>query len=223
MIHIFICDDHPLVVDGLSTNLASFDVITVVGTAPNGIKCIEAIKNTQVDLVLLDLSMPEMDGIETSSIIKDQFPWVKIIILSSFDDPEKIKAVRDIGVEGYLLKTASQTELINAIEIVYTGGTNFSHHISSQLRKAVNLMEPEECYQLNLHTFFTKREYEIMGLILADKKSTEIAQELNIAESTVLSHRKNIYIKADVHSSTGLIRFAMENGYEWGDEDHLLP
>ncbi|MFT5337771.1 MAG: two-component system nitrate/nitrite response regulator NarL [Sphingobacteriales bacterium] len=221
MIHVFICDDHPLVVDGLTTNLASFSSIEVTGSASNGKRCIEAIKDSKIDILLLDISMPEMDGLEASAIIKDQFPWIKIIILSSFDDPEKIKAVHDIGVEGYLLKTANQAELLRAIEIVSSGGTNFSHHISSQLRKADQLMEPEEYYQLDLVKFFTRREYEIMEKILADKKSSDIAKELDIAESTVLSHRKNIYIKADVHSSTGLIRFAMENGYEWGDDDEM--
>ncbi len=125
-INIAISDDQQLMIDGIKTALADSPEIKIVGEAYNGLEIIEIVKNAKPDLILLDIKMPELDGLEAAKILKKQFENIKIIILTQFDERSFIRCCQKIGVEGYLLKDCGKIELLKAINKVYNGGILFS-------------------------------------------------------------------------------------------------
>ncbi len=198
MINLIIADDHPIFIDGLKTVLADVPDINITGEAQNGKQVIELLEYKQADVVLLDIRMPEMDGIETAKEIKKRYPHVKIIILTQFGEKCLVKNFMELGVDGYLLKDCSQQDLINAIKTVNNGGTWFEIHNKINI---TTLDKPK----------ISKREKEVLKLIAREKCSKEIATELKLSVNSVHTYRERLLAKAGVKNTAGLIYWATKN------------
>ena len=206
---LIITDDHQIMIDGLLSILAHQPDITIVGVAKNGIQALAILAKEQVDIVLTDISMPEMDGLELTRKIKQKYPQIKVIALSMHGDATHIDEMIEAGVSGYIYKNASNQELIEALTKVYDGRQYFSDEIAGTIMRSLSdhTRRKQEEEKVNL----TDREKEIMLLIAREYSNARIGTELNISERTVETHRKNIYRKTSTSSLVGLIKWAYEN------------
>ena len=202
---ILIADDHQIVIEGLKSLLIGQKHIQVMGEASNGKEAIEILKKYEVDIAVLDISMPEMDGVEATKIIKKEYPDVKILILTMHDGSEFIHELVEIGANGYILKNRGKEEFVAAIETIAKGEEYIKGIVLKTLIKAVRKPKPNAVQ-------FTKREKDVLRLIVDEHTTSEISAKLNIANSTVETHRRNLIEKTGVKSSLGLVRYAMENG-----------
>ena len=209
MINVFIAEDQTIVLDGLQALLKEAEGIRVVATASDGKGALEILKNHSVDLALLDIQMPEPNGIEVTKIIKEKYPEVKVLILSQHEEIEYIKEVDAIQGDGYLLKNTDKGELIYAIKHIAAGGFYFSKRVM-EIEKE-HKRNGKEVEKLNL----TKREKQILLLTKDGYSAPMISEELSIAPSTVITHRKNLKTKLGLNSILDLVRYATQN-------DHLL-
>lgn len=201
-INIAIADDHQIVIDGIKTIMSDSPEIKIVGEAYNGLEIIEIVKTKKPDLVLLDIRMPELDGLEAAKILKKQFKDIKIIILTQFDQKSFIRYCQKIGVEGYLLKDCGKTELIKAIKKVYNGGLLFSVNNvgTSKATQATQIKSKD--------ITLSSRELEVLLLMANDTSCSEIADELGIKKSTLGSFRQRLLNKSGTNTTTGLINWA---------------
>lgn len=204
MIRVAIADDHPLVLNGLQAMIDSHPDLQMAARAENGRKLIEEMHQHDVDVVLLDIDMPEMNGIETTAEIQKLFPKVRILILTIHDEKSFIQQLIQLGAHGYLLKNSSEEELLHAIRNVHEGRNPFSGKVT------MKLIEPEMPPNDELK-FLTEREVEVLSRIAAGKSNKEIGGELFISHRTVDTHRTNLMKKLDVHNIAGLIRIAYRN------------
>jgi DNA-binding NarL/FixJ family response regulator len=162
-----------------------------------------------VDVCLLDISMPGMDGIETARLLKEKKPDVKVIILTTYNDREIVEEMIDIGVSGYILKNATKQELVDAITKVYNGGMYFSNEVQQSLMENyVKLNRQQKSPQAIV---LTEREKEILQLLSKEYTNEKIAAELNISYRTVETHRKNIMHKTNAHNLAGLLKYGYQN------------
>ena len=206
-INIAIADDHQLVIDGLKSLLEKDPNLIFKAHALNGVEALNLARNLKVDLFLMDIDMPEMDGIEATQALKKEFPAIKVIILTMHDEKAIIKRLMEIGADGYLLKNCGQDELLLAIQNVFSGKKHFSSEVT------MSLLQPDEPEQQaeNLADL-TEREIEILKLIAEGLSNKEIGEELFISHRTVDTHRTNLMKKLEVHNIAGLIRFAIKSG-----------
>lgn len=207
MIRIFIADDHEMFRDGIKSLLNSFRSISVVGEATNGEEVLERLKTTEVDVVLLDISMPGINGIEAATMLLKQNPDVKILMLSMFNDAKHIQEVIKSGAKGYVLKDCPTKELVDGIQTVFEGGTFFVDEVKEKL---INSFKTDEVHG---KVVLTKREQLILEMICEDMTTPQIAEKLTLSVHTVESHRKNLLMKTGAKTSIGLVRFAVDNGY----------
>lgn len=207
MIRVFIVDDHQVVIDGLSSILSEDDNIEVCGTAQNGKEALHQLESVSPDVLLLDINMPEMDGIEVIKALRVKAYETKVLVLTMHNNPQFTKQLIHLEVEGCLLKNAGKKELIYAINGINNGGKYFGEDVTTTLLADVKRVEDVvEKVQL------TKREVEIIRLIASEFTTNEIAVELAISSHTVDTHRKNIVNKLAVKNTAGLVKFAIENG-----------
>ena len=203
-IEIVIADDHEIVLEGYSSILSELPNMKVVATARNGKELLHQLQSHRADVLLLDLNMPVMDGIEATPHIKAGFPNVKIIVLTMFDDAAHIKKLVDLGVDGYLLKNTDKNTLIRAIEAVVEGKTFFDSEITKTIlngfKQKVKIADEE--------VVLSERELEIITLIASGMQTAEISEALFISPHTVKTHRKNINLKLGIHNLAELIMFA---------------
>lgn len=195
---IIIVDDHQLFLDGLVALLSKYDDIKVIEATTNIEKALKTIKRTQPHLVISDISMPEMNGIEFISILKEEYPAIKVMVLSMFANLQSYK-----NIDAYLLKETSEKELIFAINEVVENN-----------RKYLKILENKE-ENINLYdskVLLTTREKEIIRLIIKELNTGEIAKELFISKHTVMTHRKNIFFKLEVANIAGLTKKAFQLG-----------
>ncbi len=204
-LRILICDDHQIIVDGLKALVGSISGCEVVITANDGKEALEALELLNIDIVLMDIDMPVLNGLDATSLIKKKFKHVKVIILSVHSDKGMIKNLIDIGVDGYLLKNCSKEELINAIKQVSGGGQYFSSGVTH------SLMSPDEGENKEIVGDLTSREIEILQLIANGLTNKEIGEELFISHRTVDTHRTNMMKKLNLKNIAGLISFAIKN------------
>jgi DNA-binding NarL/FixJ family response regulator len=209
MIKLLIADDHPLMANGIKSLFVDEEEIEVVTTVSNGIEVIEVLKTIHIDVLLLDLDMPEMNGIDCAKVVVKDFPKVKIAILTMHEEKSLIKNLVEIGVSAYMLKTIPKKELLNAIDIIYNGGQYFNADITNVL---LNEKEKSNQKQDPLIDTLTKRESEIIKLIAQGNTNSQIGDQLYISPKTADVHRTNIMRKLDVHNVAGLVRFAFKNG-----------
>ena len=211
---VFIADDHAIIRDGLRHILSRAPEYEIIGEAGDGREAIEKIEELEPDIVLLDISMPFLTGVEVARHIKQKAPSIKIIILSQYDNFEYIKELLEIGVDGYVLKDDTSDELLRAVSEVLKGNNFLSPDItrifiSDYSGSGKTGKEGELETQFNL---LTPREREILKLIADGRQNAAIASILFISEHTVKTHRSNIMKKLDIHNLVDLIKYAMKNG-----------
>ena len=200
-IRVLLVDDHSLVLDGLKARLQRSEQIEVIAQASDGREALEAVERHKPDVVLMDINMPSLNGIEAAEILSEGQTEIALLILSVHDDREYILDAARAGAKGYLLKSATAEEMINAIHAVYRGGTFYSPEIAQIL-----LQQPSSTATL------TNREQTIVSLLAEGKSSKEMARELDISVRTVDVHRRNIRQKLEITSTADLVRYAIEFG-----------
>ena len=206
MIKIALVDDHKIIIDGLKSLLNQSSTIQLVATANSGKEILQKINETVIDILITDISMPEMNGLELAKKVKQLFPEIKIIALSMNADGSTINAmVNDADITGYLLKQTGANELITAIEKVYKGGIYFQTEILNALEQQTKIKQQQVSANLS------NREIQIIALLEKDFSNKQIATELNISVRTVETHRKNILRKTNTNNLLSLIKWAYAN------------
>jgi len=208
-IKVLIVDDHRVVRDGLSKILESCNDIHVIGEAANGLDAIRKYAELKPDVILLDISMPKLGGLEVSRRIKKENPSAKIVILSMHEEEEySMKLVR-LGVSGYLLKDSAAQEVIEAVRSAFAGRAYFSPQISKTLAESYREVAP---VQDDPYERLNDREREVLQLIAEGHTNKAIADILFISPKTVDNHRTNLMRKLNIHSAADLVRWATKRG-----------
>ncbi len=207
MIKILITDDHQLVIDGIKLMLAEADDLQCVGTANGGEQALELLATTPTDVLLLDINMPGMDGLETCRRVRRDFPSLKILMLSMLREGSLVKMLLNEGASGYLLKNAGKDEVLEAIRKVHRGERALSSEVLD-----IFLQPDGEKKRLLTSPFpsLSRREKQILQLIVDEKTTGEIAEELFISFGTVETHRRNILMKVNARNTAGLVKAAIE-------------
>lgn len=213
MIRVLVVDDQDILVEGLSVILGKEEDISISGTAGNGRKAYELCKRNRPDIVLMDIKMPEMNGVEATKLIKKDFPEVKIIVLTTFNDDEYIYEALKNGASGYLLKDAPPAEIAKAIRVVYEGGALIHSEVAAKVIDRFSQMargkaEKQADPRVNL---LTEREIEICRLVAEGRNNREIADVLYLSEGTVKNHITRILVKLELRDRTQLAVFAIKN------------
>ncbi|WP_281631419.1 response regulator transcription factor [Flavobacterium luteolum] len=207
-IKLLIADDHTMFLQGIISLLEQESNINVIDKAVNGIEALEIIKRGIVDFIILDISMPKMDGIELSKILKKQYPHVKILIVSTHSNVMIVSRLIRIGVNGYLLKNAEKEELLKAINTIASGENYFTEELEE--KHLINSKKIEK--QVSALTELSSREKEILVLIAQEYNTAEIAEKTFISLNTVNTHRRNLLSKLNAKNTAGLVKYAVENG-----------
>lgn len=198
---VFIVDDHYMVVEGIRSLLQHDASIEWVGHAMTASSCLAFLKQNEVDVVLMDINLPDKSGIDLCAEVKKEFPTVFILGLSTFNQQSFIQKMMENGASGYLLKNASQEELLEGIQEVMKGKLYLSLEAAQSLRQSAETPVP----------VLTRREKEILELIAEGMTNNEIAQKLFISVSTVDTHRKNLLAKFEAKNIAALIRMATQS------------
>jgi DNA-binding NarL/FixJ family response regulator len=205
-IHIVVVDDHPIVRDGLVAVLSTQPDFEVVGEASNGPEAIQCVSTIKPDVILLDLEMPDMDGVETLQRLREIDPAVHVIVFTAFDTDERIVKAVQAGAQGYLLKGVPRDEIFNAIRVVHAGGALLQPVIASKLLRQVSRDAQPEPDPL------TERELEVLRLMAQGQMNKEIAAALVISERTVKFHVSAILSKLGAGNRTEAVTLAAQQG-----------
>ncbi len=207
-ISIFITDDHPLAVEGLQNMLYSSPEIEVRGTFVNGEDLLSGLRKELPDVLLLDILLPDCDGMELAATIMHKYPELKILAITSLDAPVYVKKMMKNGCKGYILKNTDKTSLIGAIKDIYRGGD----YIDPALKEKLSYNFNQKSWEVLKNPELTNRELEILKLIMEDKSSQDIASQLYLSLRTVETHRFNLCKKLGVNNKASLIKTVMEQG-----------
>lgn len=207
-IRLIVVDDHIKVHQGIAAIIEAFDDLEIVGHASNGQEAISLVAEHQPDLVLMDVIMPVMNGIEATRIIHEMLPDIRILALSSFQDGDSVRAMLNAGAVGYVLKNASIDDLVHTIRAAHSGKIVLSPEASALLLQPVSAPAAPKAGDFGL----TQREREILKLVVTGKNNSEIAAQLIISLSTVKFHVSSIFAKLNVTNRVEAARVAMENG-----------
>jgi len=215
-ITVFVADDHNVVREGLISLLSLDEGIEVVGEAPDGRTAVEQVVKKRPNVVLMDISMPGLNGLEATRRIKAQAPEVKILILSAHENEAYVLESLRNGANGYLLKNTSSEDLHAAIKSVHSGQAFFSPGVSKiladdYLKRVTDVSGSSELAPVP-GPRLTQREREILQLVAEGKSHQRIAELLHISVRTVDTHRNNIIQKLDIHETAGLVTYAIKNG-----------
>lgn len=197
---IFIVDDHYMVIEGIRSLLQHEKNIAWLGHATNAGSCMAFLKGQQPDVILMDISMPDKSGIDLCRQVKEKYPSISILGLSTFNQQSFIQKMVDNGALGYLLKNASKEELLEAIEAVNKGQKYFSGEVVETLKLSQNIVAP----------ILTRREKEVLELIVDGMTNNEIAEKLFVSVTTISSHRKNLLTKLAAKNTAALVRIATQ-------------
>jgi DNA-binding NarL/FixJ family response regulator len=211
-IHILIVDDHPVVRDGLVAILSTQPDFAIAGEAASGEEALGIFQKRQPDVVLLDLEMPGMDGVEVIQRLREARPQVKIVVFTAFDTDERILSALQAGAKGYLLKGAPRAELFEAIRIVHQGGSLLQPVVASRLLDQIAAPEGGPGSGAEAVEELTPREREVLALLVKGKQNKEIAAELTIAERTVKFHISSIFGKLGAGNRTEAVTTAIQQG-----------
>jgi DNA-binding NarL/FixJ family response regulator len=208
-IRVLLVDDHAILREGLQAMLSLSEDIEVIGGASDGSQALEFLQRCEVDVVVMDMAMPGMGGIEATRRIVALYPHIKVLVLSQHDDERYVLPVCQEGASGYVLKRSASNELICAIRIVYDGSTYLPPTIADKLLRAFRNTNHNHSEEEN---GLTEREREILVLVSEGKTSDEISSLLHISKKTVMCHRANIYKKLGTHNKMELIKYAHHLG-----------
>lgn len=201
-IRVLLIDNHPLVLEGLKAVLETYDHIAVVGTAVSAMAGLDAAVTTRPHVVLMDINMPQINGIDALELFKEKQLSSRVLMLSMHDSREYISTSVMYGAAGYILKDVETEEIVAAIDAVAGGGTYFSSGVRDVLMEGSS----------GRLKALTTREQDVLLLIARGKSNRDAAAALDIAERTMETHRKNIKRKLDIATTAGLIRYAIDNG-----------
>jgi DNA-binding NarL/FixJ family response regulator len=215
-IRVLLADDHELVRTGLVKLLETYKDLLIVGEAADGVEAVEKTKKLNPDIVVIDLSMPRLSGIEATKIIRKECPQVGVLVLTMHQNEEYVYQIFKSGAGGYILKDTGKDELAAAIRAVAKGEKFFSPRVSEimvdgYLRKAVARDEGTTGKINGLTISLTKREREVLSLIAEGLNNQQIGEKLFISPRTVDTHRTNIMQKLDIHDAGHLVKFAIEH------------
>ncbi len=201
-----IADDHQIVIDGLSAAIRNFSHLQIVITGTSGDSVLAGMAQQPIDILLTDMMMPDMDGVQLAKAVRSRFPAVRIIALSMSGSGYQVhEMISNLQIEGYLLKQCGIDELVGAIETVFRGGSYFQPSIREELEKYIRLQGDKQ------HVRITTREREIIALMENDLSNKEIAMRLFISVRTVETHRKNILAKTGTNNVLSLVKWAYEH------------
>ncbi|MCC6723060.1 MAG: response regulator transcription factor [Saprospiraceae bacterium] len=212
MIKIVIIDDHQMIIDGLKLLASNFKNLEIVGQAKHLSELYSVLNRTQPDILILDIKIGEENGIDEVVRLRNFYPNMKIILFSSYNFPSLVKKALELKVDGYLLKDTEADELITAIETVMSNKKFIGGNVNRSTFRDDEADEFEDNDEFVKKFNLSSRELEIIRLIVQGLESGQISEELFITLNTVKTHRKNIFKKLNITSSTELIRFALENG-----------
>lgn len=205
MISVFIVDDHPVVVEGLQSVIEKLEGLQISGVAYNAIDAINLLKDVQTDVLLLDINLPDISGIDLCKKVRKEFPNIKVLGISTFSERSYISRMIQNGAHGYLIKSASKEEIGEAITSVMHGKLYMSLNME-------HLLLPSSVLIKDNMPELTKREREVLQLIAEGLTNNQIAEKLFVSPSTVDTHRKNMITKLEVNNTAALIRFAAKYG-----------
>jgi two-component system, NarL family, response regulator DegU len=214
MVKIVLADDHGIVRDGIKSTLRDEKSFKVIGEASNGLEAIEKVKNLSPDVIIIDINMPEMNGIEATAIISKKYPDTKALVLSMHDNEDYILKSIEAGAAGYLLKDTNKDEFVKAINAVAKGEKYFSTSISNILATGyLHRIKKEGAKNVDddSENALTRREKGILKLIVQGSSNREIADSLSISIRTIEVHRSNMMKKLKVKNAVELVKYAMEN------------
>jgi DNA-binding NarL/FixJ family response regulator len=208
---IYFVDDHQMLIDGLKALMVKEKNFEIVGESTSSLKALEQVKKIKPEVVVIDINMPELSGIDLTRKLKEEMPNIKILALSMFGEKAMVSEMLDAGANGYILKNTGKEELVSALNKIAEGGIYFSSEVAAEMMKAMSersLIKEQEKKEINL----TIREKEIITLIAKELSNAQIGDKLFISERTVESHRKNIFRKTSTKTVVGLIKYAIEAG-----------
>lgn len=209
-IKILLADDHDIVRDGIKMLLEDEVGFTITAEAENGKEAIEACKNHDIDLIIMDINMPEMNGIEATETIKESFPEIKILALTMMDEDQHIREMIEAGASGYILKSSDKMELVDAITTILDGKHYFSDDATQSVMMDIvkgTTTKKDSSDPGNI----TEREKEVLELIVEQYTNQEIAEELYISTRTVDAHRRNLLQKTGAKNTAGLVTYAIKH------------
>jgi DNA-binding NarL/FixJ family response regulator len=211
-IRVVLADDHAVVREGTRQLLERESDISVVGEASNGAEAVQLVETLQPDVVVMDVRMPGMGGVEATRIIKERFPSVEVLVMTAHEDDEFVFALLEAGASGYLLKTAPVRELIRAIHEVAEGQSALDPVIARKVVRQLTGGATRSKQQVTYESL-TEREQEVLELLAEGKTNKEIAEALVISDRTVQTHLSNIFSKMEVGSRTEAVLEAIRRGW----------
>lgn len=209
-ISISIVDDHRMFSDGLKSLLEQSSALEVTSQFENGQSLLDAFESQVPDVVLMDINMPGIDGIQTMSKLLENFPDARVVMLSMLNDHEHINLAMEEGAYGYVLKNAGREELLKVINKVHDGDKHFGEEAMKAYMS--KFLKPKKKASTPPPQILTKRELQVLTLVAEGLNSQEIADQLFISLHTVETHRRNLMSKLDVKNTVGLARYAIQNG-----------
>ncbi len=209
---IIFADDHEVVRTGLRTLFQGTPECVLAGEASDGEQAVQLIAKVKPDVAILDISMPKMNGIEVTRIVKEKQPNVRILILTMYEDEAYVKEMVKAGADGYVLKNADKKEILTAVRTVASGERFFSPTISKLMIEGFIKKASSNENKSSSDIKLTKRENEVLRFICEGLTSREIADKLFLSLNTVNTHRTNIMKKLNIHDTAGLVKYALQNG-----------
>ncbi|RYZ87837.1 MAG: response regulator transcription factor [Proteobacteria bacterium] len=211
-INIYLADDHQLLIDGMQAVLGTNPLFNVVGYSLNGKGLIENATQKGTDILVMDINMPEKDGLEVLRDMSGKPLPFKVVVLSSYDDLKLIREVMKLGASGYLTKQCAGENIVEAIQVVYSGEEYFCSTVREKIFNTFTRANPKvntgaSAFSTNL----TDRELEIIQLLSLEYSGKQISEELFISQHTVESHRKNLLKKLNIKTTVGLVKYAIVN------------
>lgn len=216
MIKLVLTDDHKLFREGVKALLTEDETIEIAGEAGSGNELLKLLSTVPADMVLLDISMPDMDGLETIKLLRRQHPSVKVLVLSMLDNEWYVQQMLEVGAAGYLLKNISKEELRAAIGMVASGMQYISPNLTIDFLRKSNAPAPaftlDQDNNKKPHKELSKREMEVLNLISEGFTNAEISEKLFTSKRTIETHRQNLLEKTQTKNTAALIKFAVLNG-----------
>ncbi|WP_299667445.1 response regulator transcription factor [uncultured Polaribacter sp.] len=213
MITILMAEDHQMLIDGVKSFFEYDEEINIIGAVNNGEDLVKLVSLKQPKLVITDIRMPRMDGIQATKIIKKQFPHIHVLAMTMFDQPDAIKQMLDAGATGYILKNSGIKMLSKAIVTVANGETFFDPNVAFNFMN--DYIDENVTIGKSEKIVLSNREKEILHLIANGNTSKEISEALFIAKTTIDTHRKNMIRKLNLSSGSELVKYAVDKKYQF--------
>lgn len=211
-IRVLIVDDHQLMVEGLKSLLEDEEDIAFVAGANSMAETLNFLQNNEIDVILMDINMPDASGIETTEKVKAGFPEIKVVALTMHEDIAVITKMIKAGASGYILKRTNMNEVVEAIRVVYNNGRYLSNVTQKIIMDNLGTSAGQDELMEDSKPILSTRELEVLNLIAREFNNAQIAEQLFISERTVEAHRRNIFIKTETKSLVGLIKYAINKG-----------